>query len=468
MWTSAKGSSSTEPLRWAEIPSEPDRFDLFYHLESAGGGHILRRLYNGPDEPIQLVATTDGISWAELRVPRGFQLADLDSRAVASVDLSGDRWVIYGRDVYSATPGPFQVARSPQQDWCGDRVWFSDDRGDSWVEIDVELPHRAEPLPPFVTEESEVLEAVASGSQVVVVIRCRTELDLEALVVDRGLRPEGTTLMNWSMTDDGVALEFMSKGSSGRMQQERFASFGALGLCAEQQDLLSARGRAVIRVYSGSGSVAEQQAEHHQWAWNVTGAGANEGFVLGAQGSRDALLCSQDGRDWTTEPLGEVMQWADGRGGRLWAASAVVGGIRIDRISCGDGRTPTAFLDGIEDLKSFSSGPAGLAAAVLPADKANRTASDGSVSAGDIWVGWSADGSEWAWQRSVEAFGIDPHKVLDLELAAGGDFILARVRAMGISRAAPADRGADNRLRPSFRGAFTRLPEPRCFLARVP
>ncbi len=467
MRISAEELSSAAPLRWAEIPAGSDRFDLFHHLESTGGGHILRRLYNGPDEPIQLVATTDGSVWSELRVPRGFQLADIDSRAAASVDLSGDRWVVYGRDVYSKTPGPFQIARSPQQDLSGDRVWFSDDRGDSWGEIDVELPLRAEPLPPFVTEESEVLEAVASGSQVVVVVQFRTELDLEALVVDRGLRPEGTTLMNWSIADDGVALEFMSKSSSGRMREERFASFGALGLCAEQQELLSARGRAVIRVYSSSGSVTEQQAEHHQWAWNVTGAGAKEGFVLGAQGSRDALLCSRDGRDWTTEPLGEVTRWADGRDGRLWAASPVAGGIRIDCISCGGGRTPAAFLDGIEDLRSLSSGPAGLAAAALPADKANRKASDGSVSAGDIWVGWSADGSEWGWQRAVEAFGIDPHKVLDLELAAGGDFILARVRAMGISGAAPADRGSGYRLAPGFGGGFTRLPKPRCFLARV-
>ena len=116
---------------------------------------------------------------------------------------------------------------------------------------------------------------------------------------------------------------------------------------------------------------------------------------------------------------------------------------------------------------SFSSGPAGLAAAALPADKPNRPASDGSAPAGDIWVGWSSDGIEWGWQRAAEAFGIDPNKVLDLELAAGGDFILAKVRTMGISRAAPARRGADNRLRPGSRGAFPRLPEQRSFLAPV-
>ena len=250
MRISPEEMSSLQPLSWVEIASGSDRFELFHHLESAGGGHILRRHYNGPDRPIQLVVTTDGISWAELRVPGGFQLANLASGAAASVDLSGDRWVVYGRDVYSESPGPFQVARSPQQDWAADRVWLSDDRGDSWVEIDVGLPLRDGPLPAFVTEESEVLEAVASGSQVVVVVRCRTELDLEALVADRGLRPEGTSLMNWSMTDDGVALEFVSRGSSGRTREERFASFDALGLCAEQQDLLSARGQEVTRVCS--------------------------------------------------------------------------------------------------------------------------------------------------------------------------------------------------------------------------
>lgn len=460
--------SSVPSLSWAEIATGPDRFEMFHHLESAGGGHILRRHYNGPDEPIQLVSTTDGISWAELRVPRGFQLADLASGAAASVDLSGDRWVVYGRDVYSGTPGPFQVARSPQQDWAADRVWFSDDQGGSWVEMDVELPLRTEPLPPFVTEESEVLEAVVSDSQVVVVVQFRTELDLEALVVDRGFQPEGTTLMNWSMADDGVALEFMSKGSSSRMREERFASSGALGLSAEQQELLSAGERAVMRVYSGSGSVAEQGAEFHHWAWNVTGTGAKEGFVLGAQGSRDVLLASRDGRDWTTEPLDSVMQWAEGRDDRLWAASSVPEGIQIDRIGYSGGRTTSAFLQGIDDLGSFSSGPAGLAAAALPAAKAKRSAPDGSVSAGEVWAGWSADGSEWGWQSAAEAFGIDPHKVLDLELSAGGDFILARVRAMGISRAAPAGRGAGYRLRPGFRGGPSRLPEPRCFLARVP
>ncbi|MCY3910551.1 MAG: hypothetical protein OXF99_03505 [bacterium] len=468
MWISAEGSSSTAPLRWVETASGSDRFELFHRLESAGGGHILRRHYSGPDEPIQLVATTNGISWAELGVPRGIQLADLASSAAASVDLSGDRWVVYGRDVYSETPGPFQVARSPQQDWAADRVWFSDDRGESWVEMDVELPLRAEPLPPFVTEESEVVEAVASGSQVVVVVQFRTELDLEALVVDRGLQPEGTTLMNWSMTDDGVALEFTSRHSPGHTRIERFASFGALGLCAEQPELLSRGDQSVIRVYSSSGPVAVQQAEHHQWVWNVTGAGAKEGFVLGVQGRRDALLCSQDGQDWTTEPLGEVAQWADGRDGRLWAASPVAGGMGIDCISCVGGRTPAALLDGFVGLTSFSSGPAGLAAAALPADNADRPSSDGSVSAGEVWLCWSADGSEWGWQRAAEAFGIDLHTVFDLELAVGGDFILARVWAMGMSRAAPARRGAGNRLRKDFGGAFSRLPEPRCFLARVP
>ena len=55
-----------------------------------------------------------------------------------------------------------------------------------------------------------------------------------------------------------------------------------------------------------------------------------------------------------------------------------------------------------------------------------RSASSGDPEWPEHWVGWSADGTAWGWERLVDAFDIDGGRIW-AEFAVGGDFVLARV-----------------------------------------
>ena len=79
----------------------------------------------------------------------------------------------------------------------------------------------------------------------------------------------------------------------------------------------------------------------------------------------------------------------------------------------------------------------------------------------ESWVGWSADGGEWGWQQASEAFGVDSDHMW-VQLAVGGDFVLALVEAIEpVFSAASADSEDGNQ-------ASRELPAARWFIARVP
>ena len=441
-----------KPLSWTEFIPDLGELRDFQHYETAGGGQILRRLYRGPDVPIRLAMTTDGVEWSELSLPYGFQLADIDSYADASVDLAGDRWVAFGHDV------------SIDPDWTvAEHVWFSDDQGSNWVKASVEAPPQPEPLPPCATDESEVLAALASNGVLVVVVRTSTRLDLDVLLADRGLAPAGKDLVNWVPSADGVTLTFADelppeagpprRGRDRRRLQELETSYEDLRLSTRQLELLRRRRHTVTRIYSGEGPSLPFCAEYEGWVYKVTGVASAEGIVLATQGEWEALLKSADGCSWDEEPLGTVELWATGGDGARWALARTREGTRIDRVRHGDGRTTAAFLEAIENFGSFSAGPAGVVAAVLTgrsaaepglmptkvrkAGRAYTQTGHGDYRAEEVWVGWSADGAEWGWQSASEAFGVDPGSKVSVELAVGEDFVLAEVSNYGIPWTAP-------------------------------
>ncbi len=328
--------------------------------------------------PIRLAATTDGVEWSELSLPRGFQLADIGSYAGATVDLAGDRWVAFGHDV------------SIDPDWTvAEHVWFSDDQGSSWVKASIEPPPESEPLPPYATEESEVLAALASSGVLVVVVRTSTRLDLDVLLADRGLVPAGKDLVNWVPSVDDVTLTFADEPPSeaapprrGRDRwrlQELEMSYEDLELSTRQLELLRRRKHTVTRIYSGEGPSLPLRAEYEGWVYKVTGVASAEGVILATQGEWEALLKSVDGRAWDKEPLGTVELWTTGGDGARWALARTREGTRIDRIRYGDGRTTAAFLETIENFGSFSAGPAGVVAAVLTGHSATEPGLMGSI-----------------------------------------------------------------------------------------
>ena len=470
--------SSAPTLIWTEFEPDFGEFGDFSGLESAGGGRILRRLYRGPDVPIRLIVTTDGVEWSELPLPNGFHVADISSDADATIDVAGDRWVAFGQDV---TDDPHENV--------GREVWFSDDQGSRWVEANIEVPQRPEPLPPYATEESAVLEALASGDRLVAAVRTSTRLDLEALLADRGLLPTRKDLVNWAPSRDGVTLTFADElpadGEPARRGRDRHRlheleiPYEDLGLSAEQRELLLRREHTVLRVYTGDGPSLQLSAEYEGWAYKVTGAASTEGIVLATQGGWEALLTSKDGRAWTEVPLGAVELWATGGDGALWAATRTPKGTRIDRIRGTDGRATVAFLETIENFSSFSAGPAGVVAAAPTGDSAREPAlmsmrragkthrGHGSYQSGEVWVGWSADGVAWGWQTASEAFGLDPRGSVTVALAAGKDFVLAQVRDTPMLAKPSASQPID------FRGVVAggwvaaALPPPRWFIARA-
>ena len=473
--------SSAPTLIWTEFDPDFGEFGDFYGMESAGGGRILRRLYRGPAVPIRLIVTTDGVEWSELPLPNGFHLATISSDADATIDVAGDRWVAFGQDV---TDDPHENV--------GREIWFSDDQGSRWVEANIEVPQKSEPLPPYATEESAVLEALASGDRLVAVVRTSTRLDLEALLADRGLLPARKDLVNWVPSRDGVKLTFADElppdGESARRGRDRHRlqelkmSYKDLRLSAEQQELLRRRKDTVIRIYTGDSPSLQLSAEYQEWAYKVTGAASAEGIVLATQGNWEALLTSTDGRAWTEVPLGAVELWATGGDGALWAATRTSRGTRIDRIRSRDGRATVAFLETIENFSSFSAGPAGVVAAAPTGDSASASEpalmksmrragkthrGHGSYRSSEVWVGWSADGAAWGWQSASEAFGIDRRGSGTVALAVGRDFVLAQVRDTPMLPKPFASRPID------FDGIVgagwvpAALPPPRWFIARV-
>jgi hypothetical protein len=394
-----------------------------------------------------LAVTTDGAEWSELPLPDGFHVADLGSDAGASIDTAGDRWVAFGWD----------VTREPHEN-AGREVWFSDDGGSNWIEASVEEPAASEPLPPHATQGSAVLEALAWGDRVVVAVQTSTTLDLEALLVDRGLMPAGMLLNSWAPSRHGFTLTFIEehppdgepdrRGRARSRQHRQDVSYEALALSARQEELLRNRQETVVRIYSGDGPSLPLRAAYQRSAHKVTGVASTEGIVLATQGDWEALLTSTDGRDWSEEPLGTVDLWATGGDGALWAAARTRKGTQIDRITCHHGRMKVEFLEDATNLCNFAAGPAGVVVAALTGDSARKEpgliptrvrrmgrtytqSGHGDYRADEVWVGWSPDGDAWGWQPASEAFGFDPRRRVSIRMAVGKDFVVAEVSDYG-------------------------------------
>lgn len=471
-----------EPLSWAEFTPELGEFHEFQHFESAGGGRVLQRLYRGPDVPIRLIMTADGVQWSELPLPDGFHVADLAGDADASIDIAGDRWVAFGWD----------VTRAPHEN-VGREVWFSDDQGSSWIEATLEMPARSEPLPPYAIEEAAVLEALAWGDRLVVVERTSTRLDLEALLADRGLMPVGKLLNFWAPSRHGFRLTFIEElppedepGRRGRTrwrQHKQEVSHQDLGLSARQEELLRKRQDTVIRIYAGDGPSLPVTAVYQRWAHQVTGVASPEGIVLATQGARDALLTSADGLAWAEQPLRLVELWAAGGDGALWAAARTRRGMRIDRLRCQDGQVAVELAEDVKNLSSFAAGSAGVVAAGLTgrsareepglmrtrvrrAGRTHTQSGHGDYQADELWLGWSLHGDAWAWQPASEAFGVDPGRRVSVRLAVGRDFVLAEVSDYGIRSRITRDTYIGSYPGPADGWLHAALPR-RWFIARV-
>ncbi len=143
---------STGPvLQWTEI--DPGFADLF-NFKSLDDGRVLARAWGTADERVidgeRAVYTGSGSDWTELPLPDGI--------IVRHIDISGDRWLAWGRP--RSSDDPREVI---------DRVFYTDDRGANWTELLMNVPPDPAPASPDCERHLWVESALASGERIVLV-----------------------------------------------------------------------------------------------------------------------------------------------------------------------------------------------------------------------------------------------------------------------------------------------------------
>ena len=359
---------STGPvLQWTEI--DPGFVDLFM-LESVGDGRVLARAFDNVGEPGtvmavgRVVVTTDGTTWTELPVPDGVN--------PDHIDVSGDRWLVAGRGSGS------EVSRDAPS-----RAFFSDDEGTTWTELDISLPPDPTPASPWLVENSVVTSALVSGNNIVLVMTVHQDLDLEALVADRGLVPEGkrAVLTGWEGFDTVVFVLLDSDAQStpsaagpsafdGSVPDEDLLklTYDELGLTQAERAVLDPTGDISVRLLRSDGSTLEQVGQYD--GFGGSGAATSEGFVVGVLGMTGAtVVTSPDGLVWSeAPPLADGYGEFVASGDTIWrAVSDLYGSFSVERSTLNQAPTTVATFEGLQSTGVLAAGPAGLVAGAVPA-----------------------------------------------------------------------------------------------------
>ena len=359
---------STGPvLQWTEI--EHEFIDIF-GLESVGDGRVFARAFRNVGEPGSVVAdelvvaTVDGTNWVEVPMPDGVSPDHLD--------ISGDRWVVAGRRTDSGSIGD-----------TASRAFFSDDEGTTWTELDISLPPDPRSTSPWLVDETWVTSALVSGGNIVLVTSVQQDLDLEALVADRGLVPEGkrAVLTGWEGMDTVVFVLLDSDAQStptpavadafdGSVPDEDSLklTYDELGLTEEQRAVLDPPGNNSVRLLWSDGSTLEQSGQYD--GWGASGVATSEGFVVGVLGMTGAtVVTSPDGLVWSEE-RSSVLGYGEfvASGDTIWrAVSDLYGSFSVERSTLNPAPTTVATFDGLQSIGVLVAGPAGVVAGAVPA-----------------------------------------------------------------------------------------------------
>ena len=357
-------------LTWSEI-SPP--FDDAILLGSPGDGRVVARSRDAAGGRVSV--TSDGTNWADVPMPEGID--------VHQIDISGHRWLVTGTGITEADGGSDLLGLG----WLASppggptRAFYSDDRGTVWTEAGFEMP--VEARPPYAVVQPWVTHALTSDENMVLVVLSTETLDVEALLSDRGLVPEGRRVIGWSThTDDqggtlsGATLKFTlgdlddHPGRAAADASSVEVSFDELGLTADQRSMLVGDHFAPDGLIFWSDGGAFELAAQHEY-WGTRGLSTEDGFVLlgfvdGPVEGRRALL-SPDGRTWSEQTLegasyrmGEAVVGADGH--TIWSVYGSFGGrFALQIYRYGEDPVTVATFDQPLDLSQIAAGPAGLA-----------------------------------------------------------------------------------------------------------
>ena len=392
-------------LRWTEI--DPP-FDRACGLESVGDGRILTRV-QGEGE-CRVVVTYNGVDWVDVPIPEGIR--------PGIVDISGDRWLVTGfADTSDAEPLMELIGQ-----FLGERVFYSDDQGGTWVELVLDLPSGATAVP-YVRDQSHVTSALVAGERIVIAVSHATVLDLRALLVDRALVTGSEEITGLGWGGGRLTIDYLE--TAGSDAHTRVFTYEELGLTDDQVAVLESRSlNDLVRIFSSDGSDPELVAEYK--GWNSYGIVAAGEFWLHVVGPPSLLLRSADGTDWTEIPMDPFYVYpphpiAAGSDGSIWGVATVGGAATIVKgFGLLDDPETIAILEGVVVVGELDAGPAGLVATARADDEPWIWGGP------DVMVGWSADGTEWIWSTVSEAFGISDGEPSP-RLAVGQDFVLANV-----------------------------------------
>jgi len=403
-------------LRWTEI--DPP-FETAFGLDSVGDGRILTRVQQ--EDGWRVAVTSNGTHWMDVPIPDGIR--------PGLVDISGDRWLVTGFELADDSVSSHHLGGLQH---VGTRLFYSDDAGDTWVELALDYP-APETAVPYLIKRSRLGAALVDGEQIVIALNSVTALDLWTLIRDRGLAPDLGEINAVGWTTRDLTVEHRQPGD--RDIRRSVFTFEELDLTADQVDVLRNLGAdSLTRVFVSDGSAPELVGAYS--GWNIYGVAAADGFVLHVAGSTDRLLTSADGTSWTEIPMDPSYECppypvAVDSSGSIWAVATVSGAATVVKsIDLLSGFETAAILEGLVCIAELDAGPAGLAATARSAEDnvdGTREMLEPWVWGGlDTLVGWSSDGVGWEWSTVGDAFGINEGEPL-VRLAVGEDLVLATV-----------------------------------------
>lgn len=512
-WLVGEETVSAGPaLTWTAFgPGEafgPD-WDGLIRLESVGDGRVLVSTLRPGDN--RVMVTENGVDWAEFPMPA-------DSFVPQRIDVVGSRWLVSGLILNREGPVEESVEIPTVQ------VFFSDGQGASWTDLD------------FSADAPDGLAgsvaAMAAGERMVVAAWFLAPTDAAA-PQDQPFRPPNADLLRLGIffSDGGPAelvAEYPSWDATGYATSDGFH----LTLFGEERDirLFSPDGRswsdspvdlgdfrgtafstgASGVIWTDDPSYGQHRVERFpgvfgpapvatlpdgiSWISGLSvgpagvAAVAQPGTPIGSLAVPEfpELRIEKDGYELRyNEPEGGITLWDLSQDAAVYVfdlddfdeENPVPEGVR--QVEVGDSS------DNFDDLLVFEDPETGddlvafsrevLFLWIMSAfgesatDLAARLERPGPV------VGWTADGTNWAWQTFPDAFGLtglteEQNALTSVNVAVGGDFVIAQVvtyrasdiRTYGLD-GSDAPPGEDGR---STSTSFSPQP-PRWFIARV-
>ena len=430
-----EGLSTGPVLEWAEI--DPGFADLF-NFESVDDGRVLARAWGIGDELAmdgeRAVYTDNGTDWTELPLPEGI--------VVRGIDISGDRWLAYGW-----THGDHEHGE------LVDRVFFTDDRGASWTEVNLDIPADSIPESSHCDRVLFVQSAAVSEDGIVVDLWGYRVLDAHGLLAERGLVPDGETVLGWRPgVDDTLVFPLEGRGpvcnpagdpsTSGSVPGELVFTPEELGFTDEVWTGLCSD-VAPMRLLWSDGSTAQlangpedPYADIFAFDMLVVDNGVEVSAV------DDVLTVRQ-----RVNNGGPLLTMATFEGlhptGVLGAGSA---GVAITAFGSLGGQLEPSAIGGLPNWRD-----------------GDRIGEPTGV---PLWLGWSANDIDWGWQSLPDAFGVTEGEPW-AQLAVGRDFVIARVETIVSPTSEEIASWRDD---PSADEEFLAAEAPplRWFIARVP